>query len=142
MINIDATMIADINNSVQDAFPNVQGIYLFGSFAVGNATEGSDIDIGILLPHDSAKKAGGLALSTLHLLLEKQLKRTVDLINLRLVSTVLQNEVINNGKLIKCRDDYAVQEFEMLAASFYQKLNEERKEILDAFWQSGKAFAV
>ena len=40
------------------------------------------------------------------------------------------------------QDQYAVDEFEMLTLSFYQKLNEERKELLDDFWKTGKVYNV
>ena len=75
-------------------------------------------------------------------MLEKQVNRSVDLINLRLVSTVLQKQVIEYGKVLACQDQYALQEFEMLTLSFYQKLNEERKEILQSFWDTGRAYHV
>ena len=81
-------------------------------------------------------------MSPLRFSLESLLNRPVDLINLRLVSTVFQKEVVCSERRIYCVDDYAADEFEMLALSYYQKLNEERRAILDEFWQSGKAYAV
>jgi uncharacterized protein len=66
----------------------------------------------------------------------------VDLINLRLVSTVLQKEIITNGRRLYTNDEYATEEFEMLTYSFYQKLNQERGEILAQFNQTGRAYAV
>lgn len=59
------------------------------------------------------------------------LHKDVDLINIRKVSTVFQIQIIDKGKLIFCADEYAKDEFEMLAISFYQDLNEGRKEILE-----------
>lgn len=139
MENINTTQITD---AIQTSFPKVQGIYLFGSFSKNDARLHSDVDIAILLPHTLAKQVGYLSLSPLHLALEKDLKRRVDLINLRQVSTVLQKEVIATGRLLAIQDQYAVDEFEMLTLSFYQKLNEERKELLDDFWKTGKAYNV
>ncbi len=123
-------------------FPAVQGIDLFGSFATASASTASDVDIALLLPHQIAKQNRNLYLSELHLALEKQLHRSVDLINLRLVSTVLQKQVIESGRLLDCQDQYAIAEFEMLTMSFYQKLNEERKEILQDFWETARAYNV
>jgi hypothetical protein len=40
-------------------------------------------------------------------------------------------QIIDKGKLIFCANQYAKNEFEMLTLSFYQKLNEERKGILE-----------
>ena len=64
------------------------------------------------------------------------LKKDVDLINLRMVSTVFQNIIINTGKVIFCADEYLKGMFEMLVWSFYQKLNEERAEILEDFFNT------
>jgi predicted nucleotidyltransferase len=128
--------------SIKQCYPAVQGIYLFGSFATGSVSIESDVDIALLLPHQIAKQSASLALSNLHMMLEQQLNRSVDLINLRLVSTVLQMQVVETGRLLDRADPYAIAEFEMLTLSFYQKLNEERKEILQDFWKTGRAYQV
>jgi predicted nucleotidyltransferase len=112
------------------ALPETQAIYLFGSAAAGRMRNDSDVDVAVLLPHVRAKALGSLALSDLAFDLMKTLRRDVDLINLRLVSTVLQKQVIENGIVLFCADEYARDEFEMLTISFYQKLNEERAGIL------------
>ena len=123
-------------------YPETQVVYLFGSAAEGNLQQHSDIDLALLLPHDLAKKQASLAMSLAHLELENHLKRDVDLVNLRQVSTVFQYVIINKGKVIYCVDEYSRKTFEMLTWSFYQKLNEERAEILDEFFRTGKAYAV
>jgi hypothetical protein len=41
-----------------------------------------------------------------------------------------------------CANQYAADEFEMLTLSYYQKLNEERKEILQSFFQTKRAYNV
>jgi hypothetical protein len=89
-----------------------------------------------------AKQVGSLALSRLRVDLEGLLRRDVDLINVRLVSTVFQKEIIAAERRIYCADEAAAAEFEMLVLSFYQKLNEERREILEAFFESGRAYDV
>ena len=73
--------------------------------------------------------------------LQEALSREVDLLNARQVSTVFQKEIIG-GARIYCADRYAADEFEMLVISYYQKLNEERREILAAFYRTGRAYAV
>jgi len=45
------------------------------------------------------------------------------------VSTVLQKEIVLAERRVDCRDEYAT-EFEMLTASYYQQLNEEREAML------------
>ncbi len=123
-------------------YPETQVVYLFGSAVTGNLQQHSDVDLALLLPHDLAKKQASLAMSLAHLELENHLKRDVDLVNLRQVSTVFQYVIINKGKVIYCVDEYSRKTFEMLTWSFYQKLNEERAEILDEFFRTGKAYAV
>jgi len=123
-------------------FPATQAIYLYGSFAHGTQTQKSDIDLAVLLPHRIARQAGMLALHQTHLDLESIARRTVDLVNLRLVPVVLQNQVVFTGRVIYVADDIARQEFEMLSLSFYMKLNEERAGILKAFRETKRAYSV
>lgn len=127
---------------VLEHYPTVEAVYLFGSYGTQNEWPGSDMDIGLLLPHDLAKSAKNLILSRCRFDLENALHKEIDLLNVRLMSTVFQKEIIGGGTLIYCADRYAVDEFEMLTISYYQKLNGERREILDDFIRSGRAYAV
>ncbi|MCW5202277.1 MAG: nucleotidyltransferase domain-containing protein [Candidatus Electrothrix communis] len=123
-------------------YPAVQAVYLFGSMATGEERPDSDADIGLLLPIAEAKKRGALLLSPCAFELADQLGRDVDLLNLRQVSTVMQHQVVSYGRLLHVGDEYGQQEFEMLTLSFYQKLNEERAEILEDFYQTKRAYRV
>jgi predicted nucleotidyltransferase len=122
--------------------PQVQAVYLFGSHGTEDERPSSDVDIALLLPPEQAKAAGSLLLGELHMALAELLGKEVDLVNLRQVSTVFQKEIVMTGRQIYCADDYAAAEFEMLTLSYYQKLNEERREILAAFKESGRAYDV
>ena len=119
----------------------VEGIYRFGSQAENYAMPDSDMDIALLLPHEQAKKEKKLIASKCRFDLEEALHQTVDLLNARQVSTVFQKEIIS-GTLIYCGNQYAVDEFEMLTLSFYQKLNQERAELLKDFYKTGRAYAI
>ena len=134
--------IEDIIEVVLAVYPNTQATYLFGSYGTADEWPDSDVDIALLLPTAAAKEAGSLLLGELHLGLQSLLNKEVDLLNLRQVSTVMQKEVVFGGRRIYCADEYATAEFEMLVLSFYQKLNEERREILEAFRESKRAYAV
>lgn len=127
---------------VLEHFPGVQGVYLFGSHGAGEAWPESDVDLALLLSFEEAGECPALMLSPCHGALAEALGRPVDLVNLRLVSTVFQLEIIKTGRLIYTGDINAINEFEMLTLSFYQKLNEERKAILDDFAATGKAYRV
>lgn len=130
-----------IVTTVLHHYPAVQGIYLFGSRATGDDRPGSDVDLALLLPHGQSKNFGPLVLSDCRFELEAALGQTVDLVNARRVSTVLQKEIIS-GDLIYCADRYAVDEFEMLCLSDYQRLNQERADILASFRKTKRAYAV
>ncbi len=123
-------------------FATVQGIYLFGSFGTDHEWPDSDVDIALLLPPVEAKLERNLLLSQCRFDLEEALHRGADLLNARLVSTVFQKEIVISGRLIYNADQYAVDEFEMLAMSYYQKLNEERRKILESFHRTGRAYAL
>ena len=131
-----------IINTVLNHYPTVQGIYLFGSYLTEDEWKDSDVDLALLLPHELAKREGALAFSDCRHALEDGLVKPVDLLNARLVSTVMQMQIVTTGRLLYTGDEYAVQEFEMLTFSYYQKLNDERREILEAFQATGKAYGV
>ena len=116
----------------------VSRLAVFGSFARGEERPDSDVDIAVLFAPQQAKAAGSLALSDLRFELEAALKKEVDLINLRRVPTVLQKEVIAADRRIYQADEYAADEFEMLTLSYYQKLNEERAEIIEDALATGR----
>ncbi len=131
-----------IIKTVLHYYPTVQGIYLFGSYLTEDEWKDSDVDIALLLPHELAKREGALAVSECRHALEDELEKPVDLLNARLVSTVMQMQIVTTGRLLYTGDEYTVQEFEMLTFSYYQKLNEERREILEAFQATGRAYDV
>jgi uncharacterized protein len=125
---------------ILEHYPDIQGIYLFGSYGTEDERSESDVDIALLLPPIQARNEQELQASRCQASLLKLLRRDVDLINARQVSTVFQKEIIAHGRLIYCADQYAVEEFEMLVLSLYQTLNEERRGILDSFAADGRAY--
>ncbi|CAN2041325.1 Nucleotidyltransferase domain-containing protein [Candidatus Magnetomoraceae bacterium gMMP-15] len=119
-------------------YPDVQAIYLFGTYGTEDEWPSSDVDIALLLECKEAKKTGQLIMSNLRFELEALLNKDVDLINLRQVPTVLQKEIIAANRRVYQADEYAADEFDMLTISYYQKLNEERSEILEEILASGR----
>jgi predicted nucleotidyltransferase len=111
-------------------YSNCQAIYLFGSHANNSDNQQSDIDIALLLHHKEAKNIKNFLLTEIHQELENYFNKDVDLINLRQTNSTLQMQIIFNGEIIYNPDHLAKDNFEMIAISLYQKLNEERKEIL------------
>ena len=120
-----------------DHFPHTLAIYLFGSFGTPDELPQSDADIALLFSHREAKQAGSLAVCGLRNALGSLLEKEIDLINLRLAPTVLQKEIVVADRCIYCADKLSVDEFEMLTYSFYQKLNEERRGIIQNAIETG-----
>jgi predicted nucleotidyltransferase len=141
-MNKTVVKTASMIDIIKDFYPSLQGIYLFGSYQTEREWPDSDVDVAILFPPDKAPKETNLVFSDCKIKLEEFLKKDVDLINLRLVSTVFQFQIVTTGRLILCSDQRAVAEFEMLTLSYYQKLNEERSGILQEFYKTGKAYNV
>lgn len=127
-----------IVKTVLHLYPDAEAIYLFGSYLTPDQQQGSDVDIAVLFPHEKARLLKSLVMSDCRDELENALKRTVDLINLRMVNTVFQNEIIQHGRIIYQQNERAVDEFEMQVMSFYQKLNEERAGILEDILETGR----
>lgn len=138
----DTALITTIRRLIRAAYPNVQGIYLYGSAAAGMLGPDSDVDIAVLLPHEEAKAAGCLALSETRFALEEHLGRPVDLVNARQASIVLQKEIISTGACVFTAAQSLVDEYEMIVLSLYGKLNDERREILAEFRRTWRAYRV
>lgn len=134
--------LAPIVNTILAHYPTVQAVYLFGSYGTADERPESDADIALLLAPTEAKKAGSLAATDLQSELAGVIGRSVDLINLRQVSTVLQKEVVMADRRIFEGDLTAAEEFEMLTLSYYQKLNEERAGIIESALAGGRFHRV
>jgi len=132
----------DIVKTILKHYPDVQAIYIFGTYETEYEQSESDVDIALLLSHKKAKNTGSLLMSDLFLELESLLTKRIDLINLRLADTVFQKEIIIADQRIYCADEYASDEFEMLTISNYQKLNEERAGILEEMQKSGRFLSI
>ena len=130
----------NIINIITNDFSNSIAIYLFGSFASNQNNKNSDVDIAILLNHVDAKEAGKLSFGELHKKLISGLNKDVDLINLRISSTVLQKEIIAKGRCIFCTNIDEKDKFEMLTLSFYQILNKGRAHIIQDFANNFKKY--
>lgn len=132
----------DLVEIILHDFPATQAVYLFGSYARGEQRAEGDIDLAVLLPVHVARAVGDLRMSDMALALSKRARKDVDLVNMRLVSTAFQNQIVHTGKLLYCSDERARQEFEVLALSFYIKLSKERAGILRRFHETKRAYDV
>ncbi|MEQ8880295.1 MAG: nucleotidyltransferase domain-containing protein [Cyclobacteriaceae bacterium] len=106
--------------------PDLEAIYLFGSRAEGTEKIGSDWDFAFL----SRKGLKPAELWDIKSQLEAQYNEDIDILDLYHVDTVTQIEVIKSGKVLWNANNFYPLDFESVVISMYQKLNEERGEIL------------
>lgn len=118
-----------ITEFLKDQIPGLIAIYIFGSMADNTATPESDIDIAFL----TFQKISAVEKWKIQEKLASELNQDVDLIDLKDATTILQTEVVENGKLIYSGDSYQVNHFEMITYSMYADLNESRQDILNDY---------
>lgn len=85
---------------LQDQFPDLLAVYLFGSHAQGTAGPDSDVDMAVLMsgkidPMQLWQIAGDMA---------DIAKVPVDLIDLRAATTVMQYQIVTRGQRLWARD--------------------------------------
>ena len=124
---------------VIEQIPSVLAVYLFGSHAAGVDTENSDVDIAFLTPFDY--RINPIEIHQVQTQLEVALRKDVDFIHLNQSSTVFQFEITTTATHLYVKDASLVLQYEALVLSMYQRLQEERKDIVDEVISSGKVYA-
>ena len=107
--------------------PGLLVAYRFGSTVTGATHAGSDVDLAVLAP----RPLEGERRFEIAGKLEAELRRGVDLVDLRAAPTVLRMQVMTTGTVIVVQDERARTEFENLTFSQYVRLNEERRAIVE-----------
>ncbi len=134
---------AGIIHAICAAHPNTQAIYLYGTWGTEYQRSDSDVDIAVLLPPATAHVVDFWDWCRLSAEVASAAKvGRADLINLREAPVILRKEILAAERRIYCADEYAADEFEMLTLSFYQKLNEERREIVASGLKTGRFYDV
>lgn len=133
-LNLQLQRVIDI---IKENFDPIV-IYLFGSAARNELREDSDIDIAFLTEYNSSTDPYVCFMKSQEL--ADILNRDVDLINLNESSTVFKVQVINNGKILYCKDETERLYFEMRSFKEYAMLNEERNVILKSIKERGSVY--
>jgi predicted nucleotidyltransferase len=116
---------------VKQQYPNIKLIYLFGSRANNQQTAESDWDIALL----DEQKIDAMSRWRLSELLANKSGAEVDLIDLLQSTTVLNIQIVGQGKLLYDRENFA-DYFEMQTLSMYGRLQESRVDIIKNFVSS------
>lgn len=125
VLSLKTNLIEVLPSLLKSKLDGIKAIYLFGSYASGLATKKSDIDIAILMD----KKIAPVQRWQIESELADELSRDVDLVDLLNASTVMQNQIIQQGICIYDDENKACF-FEIQVMSMYQHLNAERADIL------------
>lgn len=106
---------------------NPLAIILFGSYSRNSQREDSDIDIA-MIANETSKNELFVVKSNL----EEQVKRDIDLINLNSeeVYDSFKYEVLMNGIVIYCKDEYKYDLYKITTIREYLELNESRQDII------------
>jgi len=123
-------------NQIKSSLPNVLAIYVFGSQITGHANENSDLDLAVLIDgHVETFDLWDLASQ-----LSEIAGCDVDLLNMRLASTVMQYQILQTGRTLWAKQpDAGI--FESFILSEKINLDVLRKELLDDIDQRGSIYA-
>ena len=122
---------------LQKEIQGLAAVYLFGSRSEGQARSDSDTDIAYLSTGPEMPPVDRFFLAQK---LANILNTDVDLVDLRVASTILRFEIIGKGKRIFCQDETICDLFEITVFSMYQRFQEERKEILEKILRKGSVY--
>lgn len=115
---------------------NVEFIYLFGSFARGEGREDSDIDIALF----SIEKLNSYDLFVLANHLSFKLKRDVQIIDLKSITTVFAAQIVSNKEILYSNSEENSSKYDVKILKEYAKLNEERDIVLKRIKKDGKIY--
>ncbi|MEA1938283.1 MAG: nucleotidyltransferase domain-containing protein [Pseudomonadota bacterium] len=115
--------------TIRAVFPQVKGIWLFGSRATGQTNCDSDLDLAVW----AGASLDPVALWNCGQRIAVDLGCAVDLVDLACSSTIFVFQVVKDGKRLFASDNYECDFFETTAISMYQRFRRERAEIVDAY---------
>jgi predicted nucleotidyltransferase len=123
---------------LQEAIPDLTGVYLFGSRANQTASPASDYDFAFLT---RGSTPDGYSIFRLQQKIAQMLHSEVDLIDLARATTVLQFQIVSKGQRIYASDLLFCDEFDLYVFSAYQHLNESQQSIIDNIVKTGQIYA-
>ena len=125
-----------ILSAVLELLPEAQAVYIFGSRAHGQEWQGSDLDLGVLVPG----KAEVLALWYKAQELASRFDMDVDLVDLRAASTVLQHQVVTTGRRLFAAPGLDADRFEIFVLKEMTDFNEARAGVMADIAREGRVY--
>lgn len=113
-----------------------EAIILFGSYARETQNSNSDVDIAI----KPKNKIENKKIYELSILLQDEIGKDIDLINLEEIGETFRYEILVNGKTLYCEDEI---QFDLYKLDMYREfldLNESRKKIIDNIKKGGDIY--
>lgn len=114
-------------------------VMLFGSYATGQTHFKSDVDVAFY------KEAHDLSAYEVLMLAQELaglIKMGVDLVDLRVASTVFKMQIFGKGINIYVKDEHLFNKYEMTVYRMYADLNEKRREVLTEIHESGTIYGT
>ncbi len=87
---------SQIVSAVRAVLPEVEAVYLYGSFATGEQNDSSDLDLAVAMP----SRLNPLQLWDASNAMADKLNIDLDLLDLKAVDTVVQHQVLTTGRRI------------------------------------------
>jgi len=122
---------------IRQFLPSVLAIYVYGSMARGDDHPASDIDLGVLLPHSERIPNLLLLCGTLC----EDLRREVNVVDLRRVGNILRKEVLTDGIVLYAKDPDLLLGWEAEAMSEYAEHAVRTKDIVQQIAETGVGYA-
>lgn len=120
---------------LKEAVPSLSAVYVFGSQVTGHATAESDLDVALLADDDLSAETLWELSSDLAVLVQCD----VDLLDLRVASTVMQYRIITTGKRLWAKDSQAAL-YESFILSQKTALDEARAGLLQDIQTTGTVY--
>jgi len=124
-----------VQTTLRAAWPELLAVYAFGSQVHGNANAESDLDLAVLLPGYAAP----LKLWELASQLSDAVDCPVDLLDLRAASTVMQYQVLTQGRKLWSIEPVTGL-FEAFVLSEHTQLGEARAALLADIAKNGRVY--